>query len=187
MEHPRASEIELDACDSDEGEDMKSGIRVTCAMVLSFALGMVLQSARAANEAKENERVTGVGGFFLKAQNPGKLADWYRDHLGIALQAAGQGEQAPRYYPFKWREKDHPDTVGSTVWSIFPEKTNYFGPGDSQFMINFRVANLDRLLAELRQEGVTVIDKVDAEANGKFGWAVDPEGHRIELWEPKGE
>lgn len=166
---------------------MQSRIWVPCAIALSFVLGMVLQSARGAGDAKDEVRVTGVGGFFFKAQNPGKLGDWYRDHLGIALQPAGKGEQAPRFYAFRWREKDHPDTVGSTAWSIFPTDTKYLGPGDSQFMMNFRVANLERLLAQLRKEGVTVIDKIDDEDNGRFGWAVDPEGHRIELWEPKGE
>jgi predicted enzyme related to lactoylglutathione lyase len=131
--------------------------------------------------------VTGVGGFFFKAQNPGKLGDWYRDHLGIALASAGKGEQAPRFHTFEWRAKDHPDTVGSTAWSIFPANTKYFGPGESQFMVNFRVANLEQLLAQLRKEGVTAIDKIDDEDTGRFGWAVDPEGHRIQLWEPKGE
>jgi len=166
---------------------MRSAIWVPCAIALSFVLGMVLQSARGAGDAKDEVRVTGMGGFFFKAQNPGKLGDWYRDHLGITLEPAGKGEQAPRFHPFQWRAKDHPDTVGSTVWSIFPADTKYFGPGGSQFMVNFRVANLERLLAQLRKEGVTVIDKIDDEDNGRFGWAVDPEGHRIELWEPKGE
>ena len=166
---------------------MQSAIRMTCAIALSFVLGMVLQSARGAGDAKDEVRVTGVGVFFFKAQNPGKLGDWYRDHLGIALQPAGKSEQAPQFYAFHWREKDHPDSVGSTAWSIFPANTKYFGPGDSQFMMNFRVANLERLLAQLRKEGVTVSDKIDDEANGRFAWAVDPEGHRIELCEPKGE
>ena len=92
-----------------------------------------------------------------------------------------------QYHPFEWREKDHPETIGATVFSIFPAETKYFGPGGSQFMVNFRVANLERLLAQLKQEGVKVDDKVDDESNGRFGWATDPEGNRIELWEPKGE
>jgi predicted enzyme related to lactoylglutathione lyase len=77
--------------------------------------------------------------------------------------------------------------VGSTAWSIFPANTKYFGPGESQFMMNFRVANLERLLAQLRKEGVTVSEKIVDEGNGRFAWAVDPEGHRIELCEPKAE
>jgi predicted enzyme related to lactoylglutathione lyase len=158
-----------------------------CAILLSFALGMVLQSARGSSAANDATRVTGVGGFFVKAENPGKLADWYRAHLGIALVAAGKGEHAPQFYPFHWREKDHPETVGATTFSIFPANTKYFEPSTASFMMNFRVANLEQLLAQLKQEGVKVGDKIEDESNGRFGWAMDSEGNRIELWEPKGE
>jgi predicted enzyme related to lactoylglutathione lyase len=167
---------------------MKFELWMPCAIVLSFALGMVLQSAGGSNAANDAARVTGVGGFFFKAQSPGKLADWYRAHLGIALDPAGQGEHAMQYYPFHWREKDHPETIGATVFSIFPASTKYFGPSSSSFMMNFRVANLERLLAQLKQEGVKVDDKTqEDESNGRFAWVMDPEGNRIELWEPKGE
>ena len=166
---------------------MKFGLWMPCAIVLSFVLGMVLQSARGSSQAKDATRVTGVGGFFFKAENPGKLADWYRAHLGIALVAAGKGEHAPQYHSFQWREKDHPETIGATALSIFPANTKYLGRSSASFMMNFRVANLERLLAQLKQEGVQVDDKVDDESNGRFAWAVDPEGNRIELWEPKGE
>lgn len=167
---------------------MKFGLRMPCAIVLSFALGMVLQSARGSSETKDAPRVTGVGGFFFKAQNPGKLGDWYRTHLGIALVPAGKGESAPQFYSFHWRERDHPDTIGATALSIFPANTKHFGPGSSSFMLNFRVANLERLLAQLKQEGVQVDDKiVDDESSGRFAHATDLEGNRIELWEPKDE
>jgi len=167
---------------------MKFKLWMPCAIVLSFALGMVLQSARGSSEAKDATRVTGVGGFFFKAENPAKLADWYRAHLGIALVAAGKGEHAPQFYSFRWREKDHPDTIGATAFSIFPVTTKHFEPSTASFMMNFRVANLEQLLAQLKQEGVKVDDKIEGdESNGKFGWAMDPEGNRIELWEPKGE
>lgn len=166
---------------------MRSGIWVPGAIALSFVLGMVLQSARGSSDEKDAPRVTGVGGFFFKAQNPGKLGAWYREHLGIALEAAGEGEHAPQYYSFQWREKGHPDTLGATILSIFPADTKYFAPSNAPFMMNFRVANLGSLLARLRQEGVKVDDKIDEEANGRFAWVMDPEGNRIELWEPKGE
>ena len=166
---------------------MKFELWMPCAIVLSFALGMVLQSARGSSEAKDATRVTGVGGFFFKAENPGKLADWYRAHLGIALVPAGKGEHAPQYHSFQWREKDHPETIGATAFSIFPANTKYLGPSSASFMMNFRVANLERLLAQLKQESVQVDDKIDDESNGRFAWAMDPEGNRIELWEPKGE
>jgi len=159
-----------------------------CAIVLSFVLGMVLQSARGSSEAKDAARVTGAGGFFFKAQNPGKLGDWYRAHLGIALVPAGKGENTPQFYSFHWREKDHPETIGATALSIFPANTKHFGPSNSSFMLNFRVANLERLLAQLKQEGVQVDDKiVDDDSSGRFAHAIDPEGNRIELWEPRGE
>ena len=166
---------------------MKFGLWTPCAIVLSFALGMILQSARGSSVAKDATRVTGVGGFFVKAQNPGKLADWYREHLGIALIAAGKGEHAPQYYPFHWREKDHPETIGATTFSIFPATTKYFEPSTASFMMNFRVANLEQLLAQLKREGIKVDDKIDDEPNGRFAYAMDPEGNRLELWEPKGE
>ena len=107
---------------------MKFELWMPCAIVVSFALGMVLQSARGSSAANDAIKVTGVGGFFIKAQSPGKLAEWYRTHLGIALQAAGQGEHAMQYHPFDWREKDHPDTIGATVFSIFPAEPNISAP-----------------------------------------------------------
>ena len=167
---------------------MKFGLRMPCAIALSFALGMALQSARGSSETKDDTRVTGVGGFFFKAENPAKLADWYRTHLGIALVAAGKSEHAPQFYSFHWRDKDHPDTIGATAFSIFPATTKHFDPSTASFMINFRVANLERLLAQLKQEGVKVDDKIEGDdSSGKFGWAMDPEGNRIELWQPKPE
>jgi predicted enzyme related to lactoylglutathione lyase len=159
-----------------------------CTIVLSFVLGMVLQSARGSGEATDATRVTGAGGFFFKAQNPRKLGDWYRTHLGIALVPAGKGENSPQFYSFHWREKDHPETIGATAFSIFPANTKHFGSSSSSFMLNFRVANLERLLAQLKREGVQVDDKIVAdESSGRFAHATDLEGNRIELWEPKGQ
>jgi predicted enzyme related to lactoylglutathione lyase len=167
---------------------MKADVWIPCAIALSFAMGMMVQSARGSRAEKDETRVTGVGGFFFKAQNPGKLGAWYREHLGIALQPGGKGENAPQFCAFEWRDKNHPDTVGATAWSIFPADTKYFAPSSAPFMMNFRVANLERLLAQLRKEGVQVDDKIIGdESNGKFGYAMDPEGNRIELWEPKSE
>ncbi len=167
---------------------MRSVMWISCAIALSFVLGMMVQSARASRSATDGTRVTGIGGFFFKAQNPAKLADWYRTHLGIALVPGGKGDNAPQFHPFEWREKDHPEQKGATVWSIFPADTKYFAPSSAPFMMNFRVANLERLLGQLRQEGVKVDDKIiDDGSNGRFGYAMDAEGNRIELWEPKGE
>jgi len=166
---------------------MRSGIWISCAIALSFVLGMMVQSARGSRGENGELRVTGVGGFFFKAQNPAKLADWYRVHLGIALTPGGAGDNAPQFHAFEWREKNHPERNGVTVLSIFSVDTKYFELSSAAFMTNFRVANLDRVLTQLRQEGVKVDDKIDGESNGRFGWVMDPEGNRIELWEPKGE
>jgi predicted enzyme related to lactoylglutathione lyase len=83
-----------------------------------------------------------------------------------------------------WRDADHPEIPGCNVWAIFPQETKYFAPSQSSFMINFRVENLDELLRALREEGVQVDPKVEEYEYGKFGWIMDPEGNRVELWEP---
>ncbi len=122
-------------------------------------------------------RVTGIGGIFFKSQDPKKLKGWYQEHLGITPDAEG-------YIHFEWREKGDPDRVGYTVWGPFPHDTDYFNPSAKPFMVNFRVADLQTLLEQLRKEGVQVDDKVEEYDFGKFGWIMDPEGNRVELWEP---
>ena|ERR1051326_3245942 len=123
--------------------------------------------------------VTGIGGVFFKANDPEKLADWYRKHLGFEVEEWGG---------VSFRENDpankDPVRQASTVWSPFAANTDYFAPSEKPFMINFRVTNLDGLLAKLRSEGVTVDEKTDKSDFGYFGWAMDPEGNKIELWEP---
>ena len=125
------------------------------------------------------ERVTGIGGVFFKAKDPKTLRTWYQEKLGIALQD-GQS-----FGLFLWRERQDSSREGTTVWGLFPETTKYFAPSTAPFMINYRVRNLDALLAQLRSAGVTVDGKVVEDFNGKFAWVVDPEGNKIELWEPK--
>ena len=121
------------------------------------------------------ERVTGIGGIFFKAKDPKKLLAWYQEHLGIDATAFGA--------IFRWQDDPRAATA-VTVWSPFAEDTTYFAPSQASFMINFRVRNLDAMLAQLKLGGATVDDKVQDEDNGRFGWAMDPEGNRIELWEP---
>lgn len=122
------------------------------------------------------KRVTGIGGIFFKTKDPQKTKDWYSKHLGIKSDEYGA--------TFSWLNCEKPDEKGYTVWSPFKEDTEYFAPGKSEFMINYRVENLIDLLKELKKEGVTVIDKIEEESYGKFGWIVDPDGNKIELWEP---
>jgi predicted enzyme related to lactoylglutathione lyase len=162
---------------------MKTQLVVYLALAVSFAVGMAVEHARAA--AQENTRVTGIGGVFFKARDPRALAAWYKQHLGIALEPAGKGADAPAFAMFEWVEKGEPQKAGMTTFAIFPDKTTYFDPSKAPFMINFRVANLDRIRAELKEAGAQVDDKVNDESYGRFGWATDPEGNRFELWEPK--
>lgn len=151
----------------------------SAAMAASFVCGMMVQAKRTSPVRPSELRVTGIGGIFFKARDPMKLADWYRKHLGISFE--GQGAA---FHRFDWSEKDDPSKTGVTVWAIFPQTTKYLGPDQSRFMINYRVSNLDSLLSALRKEGVEVDKEVQKEANGRFGWASDPEGNRLELWEP---
>jgi catechol 2,3-dioxygenase-like lactoylglutathione lyase family enzyme len=121
-------------------------------------------------------RVTGIGGIFFKSKNPKALAQWYRDHLGMNVEKWGG-------VAFRWAQ-DNPTGAGTTIWNPFPEDTSYFGSSSARFMINFRVENLHSVLAALRAEGCKVDDKVEESGYGKFGWVTDPEGNRLELWEP---
>lgn len=123
------------------------------------------------------QRVTGIGGVFFKSPDPKALGEWYRRHLGIPVGEWGG-------CAFQWKHADNPDGVGTTVWSPFKAETQYFAPSSAPFMINYRVVDLHALLAVLRAEGVQVEDKVEESEFGKFGWVIDPDGNKLELWQP---
>lgn len=123
------------------------------------------------------ERVTGIGRIFFRAQNPKQLQAWYQEHLGIEPQADAT-------QIFFWRERENPDAVGSTVWAPFPADTTYFGESGQQYMVNYRVRDLDALIEQLRAAGVQVDEKIQEMIYGRFAWGTDPEGNRFELWEP---
>ena len=126
-------------------------------------------------------RAIGIGGIFFKAQDPQALAAWYQQHLGVDVQAWGGAA-------FRWNGPDNPTGTGTTVWSPFAADTGYFGPGGAPFMVNYRVDDLHALLAALRAAGVPVDDKVEESEHGRFGWAWDPEGNKLELWQaPAGQ
>ncbi len=131
-------------------------------------------------ESGSAERATGIGGVFFKARDPKTLGAWYRDKLGIAMMAPDQ-----QFSIFRWREREDSERVGSTAWALFPSASTYFAPSQATFMIDYRVRDLDRMLAQLRAQGVDVESKVTEDFNGRFAWVVDPEGNKIELWEPK--
>jgi predicted enzyme related to lactoylglutathione lyase len=123
------------------------------------------------------KRVTGIGGVFFKARDAEALRAWYQRHLGIDVQDWGGTT-------FRWHDSSNPEPNGATVWSIFKGSSDYFAPSTAPFMINYRVSNLAALLETLRTEGCTVDDRMETSEFGKFGWVMDPEGNRIELWEP---
>jgi len=122
------------------------------------------------------KRVTGIGGVFFKSDDPKKLKDWYRDRLGLDTDEYGA--------TFKWREASNPDHIAHTQWSAFSSDTKYFNPSEKPFMINYRVADLEALLKTLRKEGVEMVGEMQTFEYGKFAWILDPEGNKIELWEP---
>ncbi len=121
--------------------------------------------------------VTGLGGIFMRARDPEALRAWYAEHLG--LRAGPDGEVV-----FGWRAADAPDDRGATIWSVFKQETTYFAPSASTFMVNYRVDDLEGLLAALRAAGVTEVGTAESFEYGRFGWVLDPEGNKIELWEP---
>ncbi|CAM1367480.1 VOC family protein [Tenacibaculum xiamenense] len=122
-------------------------------------------------------KVTGIGGVFFKTDNPEETKEWYKKNLGLNTDQWG--------CTFWWNQEN--GKKGSTQWSPFDKNTDYFNPSEKEFMINYRVENLVELLAELKQNGVTVMDKVEEYDYGKFGWVIDLDGNKIELWEPKDE
>ena len=124
------------------------------------------------------KHVTGIGGIFIKANDSGKLSDWYLAHLGIECEKDNGAI-------FKRRKADDPGLERYTVWSPFPADSDYFAPSTKPFMINLHVENLDEVLAQLKAEGVDVDPNVENCDYGKFAWIIDPEGNRVELWEPK--
>ncbi|MBS1746587.1 MAG: VOC family protein [Bacteroidetes bacterium] len=124
--------------------------------------------------------VTGIGGIFIKAKDPTALANWYKENLGIDFTKEN-------YIRFKWINVHHKEEPGNTVLSFFNEDSDFFNPSESRFMISFRVKNLHLLLFNLKHNGVWVSEQTRYYDHGSFGWIMDPEGNKIELWEPKDE
>jgi predicted enzyme related to lactoylglutathione lyase len=122
------------------------------------------------------KRVTGIGGIFFKAKNPKTLQAWYKLHLGIDVQEWGGAA-------FTWADSEGRPYAGTTIWSIGADG-DHFAPSAAPFVINYRVADVKALLQVLRDEGCKVLDKFDDSEYGKFGWVLDPEGNKVELWEP---
>lgn len=150
---------------------------------IAFGLGILVAagwSVQAATgesaETADRTMVTGIGGVFFKSDDPEALRAWYRDHLGIEASSLGAD--------FLWRERADPSREGRTVWNVFSRDTEHFGPGDQQFMVNYRVRDLDVLLENLKASGIEPVRGPEAYDHGRFAWIVDGEGNRAELWEP---
>ena len=139
-------------------------------LALVLALGVA-----PAVQAQSVGRITGVGGIFLKSKDPKALARWYRDVLGIPLESWGGAT-------LKYDAPGHPPAL---VWNALPSTTDYMAPSTHEFMIDFAVDNLDAYLARLTAKGVTILKREDGGPTGKFAWILDPDGAKIELWEPK--
>ncbi|WP_200940373.1 VOC family protein [Pedobacter sp. Leaf194] len=157
---------------------MKKIILVLVMVMVSFISGfafktIILKQTKQANMKK----VTGIGGIFFKCKDPKKITEWYKKHLGLDTNPYGAS--------FEWFEKDDSTKKAQTQWTPFAETTKYFEPSTSQFMINYRVKNLEALVAELKSEGVTIVDDVQRFDYGKFVHILDAEGNKVELWEPK--
>lgn len=157
---------------------MKRMTLITLALATSFYIGFAFKSITV-NNSKDNinmKKVTGIGGIFFKCKDPEKMRDWYKTHLGLNTNQYGT--------VFEWRQASDSTKKGFSQWSPFKEKTTYFEPSTKEFMINYRVENLEALVEELKKEGVTITDTIESYDYGKFVHIMDIEGNKIELWEP---
>jgi predicted enzyme related to lactoylglutathione lyase len=157
---------------SPHGKEQNMMVRALAGLCLGF---LMIAHPGDAVSADTAGRITGVGGVFFKAKDPKALAAWYRDVLGMPLEAWGGAK-------LRYDAPQHPPAL---IWSAFPESTRYFAPSTAPFMINYAVDDMDAYLGRLAAKGVAVLKRTDDDPNGRFAWIVDPEGNKIELWEPK--
>lgn len=148
-------------------------------LVLCLAVGFTTGIHYAQSKQLVMKRVTSIGGVFFKCKDPNAMKQWYRQHLGLQTDQYGTN--------FEWRQGSDSTKKGFTQWSPFQEKSNYFAPSAKDFMINYRVEDLEWLVAELKKEGVKIVDEIQSFEYGKFVHIMDPEGNKIELWEPNDE
>lgn len=155
---------------------MKKSIFITLTVATTFCLGFAFKTiTTTTNNNNKMKRVTGIGGVFFKSKDPKKITDWYQKHLGLDTNPYGA--------TFEWYESPDSTKKAQTQWTPFPESTKYFEPSQQDFMINYRVENLEALVEELKKEGVTIVDKIEAFDYGKFVHILDGEGNKVQLWE----
>ena len=156
---------------------MKNRISITLALIATFFLGFAFKAVITPKPIEPiAKKVTGIGGIFFKCKDAKKVREWYATHLGFAVNQYGG--------VFEWRQGADTLKKGFTQWSPFSEKTKYFEPSTKDFMINYRVENLEALVEQLKEEGVTVTDTIETYDYGKFVHVMDLEGNKVELWEP---
>lgn len=157
---------------------MKKTILIILMIATSFTAGFALKTllTQQDNETQEMKRVTGIGGIFFKCKDPGKMREWYNTHLGLNTNQYGA--------VFEWRQGADTTQKGFTQWSPFAATTKYFEPSTKDFMINYRVENLEALVDQLKKENVIVTDSIETVEYGKFVHILDIENNKIELWEP---
>ena len=157
---------------------MKKTTLITLALVASFCFGFTFRSiiTNDTGDKAEMKRVTGIGGIFFKCKDPKKVREWYQTHLGLNTNQYGT--------VFEWYQGADSTKKGFSQWSPFKETTKYFEPSTKEFMINYRVENLESLVEKLKKEGVTITDSLQTVEYGKFVHIMDIEGNKIELWEP---
>ena len=148
-------------------------MKPTLLFCISVSLGLSLAAADL--HADPVGHITGVGGIFVRSKDPKALAAWYRDVLGITLEPWGGAK-------LSYDAPGHPPAV---IWSAFPQTSNYMAPSTREFMLDFAVDDLTAFLARLKEKGVTVIKRDDSDPTGSFAWILDPDGTKIELWQPK--
>ena len=156
---------------------MKKKIIIGLSIATSFCFGFTCNTLINNNtNQKEMKKVTGIGGIFFKCEDPIKIKEWYKTHLGLDTDQYGTN--------FEWRQATDSTKKGFTQWSPFSEKTKYFEPSSKDFMINYRVENLELLVEQLKKSGITITDKIETFEYGKYVHILDIEGYKIELWEP---
>ena len=147
---------------------------ITASFLSGFAFKTIITNQN--KKTTKMKKVTGIGGVFFKCKDPKKMTEWYQQHLGLNTNPYGA--------TFEWYEGADSTKKGQTQWTPFAETTKYFEPSTKDFMINYRVDNLEALVEELKKNGVTVVDTIEKVEYGKFVHIIDIEGNKIELWEP---